>query len=250
MPHAAPASVPAAVVSRPSVPPADGAAARDFAATRARGLAPDGDLCLAQLLCARICHDLIGAAGAIENGVELLADGVDPAEIHELIGLSGRQLSRRLAYYRHAFGMSGRVGAASSLAEARRLAAAYLEDGRVALCWSGNAGADSRLAAAAVRVLLCAILVAVEGMRRGGRLTVAFDHGEVATSFRIVAEGRDAALPDAVRAALAAEAAAEMMTARTAPAYYLGRLVHHLGGSLEVAAGTGAVTLHITFSYP
>src|SRR5512134_1074198 len=104
------------VVPRAPVLDAPGA----LAPTVGRGSDDGVDLRLAQLHCARVCHDLIGAAGAIETGVGLLAEeGADRADICDLIGLSGRQLSRRLAFYRLAFGMTGAAGDTRALAEAK-----------------------------------------------------------------------------------------------------------------------------------
>ncbi len=208
----------------------------------------DGDLRLAQLLCSRLCHDLIGAAGAISNGVELLADeAADNADIHDLIRLSGRQLNRRLAFYRQAFAMSGSQGPASSLEEARRLAVAFLDGGRVTLHWSvdgpGTVGDD--ISAALLRLVLCAVLVASEGLGRGGMISVRIEGGSSGTTVRIDGEGRGADLPSAVRVALDPETAPEAITARTVPAYYLGQLARQLKARVEVVDRDGSFCLRI-----
>lgn len=158
------------------------------------------DIRLAQLLCARVCHDLIGAAGAIETGVDLLAEeGADRADICDLIGLSGRQLNRRLAFYRLAFGMTGSAGDTRPLAEAKRLAAGFLDGGRVSLCWQSEGASvdEGRIGAGETRILLCAILVAAEGLHRGGSLTLRVNRTATATVWSIEAEGRDAAIAEA-----------------------------------------------------
>jgi histidine phosphotransferase ChpT len=38
------------------------------------------DLRIIQLLCSRLCHDLVGPVGAINNGVELIGDAPDMLE--------------------------------------------------------------------------------------------------------------------------------------------------------------------------
>lgn len=207
------------------------------------------DLRLAQLLCARVCHDLIGAAGAIETGVDLLAeDGADRADICDLIGLSGRQLARRLAFYRLAFGMTGRAGDTRPLAEAKRLADGFLDGGRVALRWriDGEAARNGALGADETRLLLCAILVAGEGLLRGGTLSVGLERGRTATTLVIDAEGRDAAIGEAVRAALAGGGAGpDAVTARTVPAYYLGLQLRALAAHLDLDQGSEGFRLRI-----
>lgn len=206
------------------------------------------DLRLAQLLCARVCHDLIGAAGAIETGVDLLAqEGADRADICDLIGLSGRQLSRRLAFYRLAFGMTGAAGDTRALAEAKRLAMGYLDGGRVTLCWQPgeDTGEAGRIGAGESRILLCAILVAAEGLPRGGSLTLRVERTAAATVWSIEATGRDAAIADGAGNALSGEAGPDVVTARTVPAYYLGLQLRALAAKLCVTQAAGGFCVRI-----
>lgn len=210
---------------------------------------PGMDLRLAQLLCARVCHDLIGAAGAIQTGLELLAeDGADQADIFDLIGLSGRQLNRRLAFYRLAFGMSGQSRDSRALGEARRLAEGFLEGGRVSLRWEVDAAAvgDGRLGDHETRLLLCTILVAAEGLPRGGELVVSLRRSDTAACLVVRAEGATAAIPDAVAAALSGSAGLEAVTARTVPAYYLGLQTRSRAALLEVREEEAGFSLGIT----
>lgn len=208
-----------------------------------------GDLRLAQLLCSRLCHDLIGAAGAISNGIELLDDeAADTADIHDLLGLSGRQLNRRLAFYRHAFAMDGSHTAAS-FAEARRLASDFLTDTRIVLNWSESGIQDGRagggVSTVVVRMALCTILIAAEGLPRGGTLSVRIAARPAGTTLTVEGEGRDAALPQAVRTALSPPSAADAMTARTVPAYYLSQLARESAMHIDVQAHDGGFTLRI-----
>src|SRR3546814_10576584 len=71
---------------------------------------PAEDLDLVALICSRLCHDLAGSIGAVNNGIELLAEETDPATRDEAIGLiamSGGDAARRLAFFRQALGASG-----------------------------------------------------------------------------------------------------------------------------------------------
>ncbi|MSP89576.1 MAG: hypothetical protein EXQ92_12320 [Alphaproteobacteria bacterium] len=73
-----------------------------------------------ELLMSRVCHDLISPVGAVVNGVELIEDGgadmTDDAMA--LIAKSARQASRRLQFFRMAYGAAG-SGGDRSLADAR-----------------------------------------------------------------------------------------------------------------------------------
>lgn len=209
------------------------------------------DLRLAQLMCSRVCHDLIGAAGALESGIELLeGNPSDAAEIHDLIGLSGRQLNRRLAFYRLAFGFAGGAGAdaGGSLADARRVSAGLIDNSRVVLHWTDRnaAAAAGRCSAALVRLLLCAVLIASDALFRGGELRVAIDGGGNSQRFTIDAAGRAARIAEPVIDALAPDARLAAITARTVHAYYLGRLIGHLAARLDITQTTDGFSLSLT----
>ncbi|MBE0532481.1 MAG: hypothetical protein IH626_16775, partial [Rhodospirillales bacterium] len=80
------------------------------------------DLRVAQLLCSRVCHDLIGPVGAVASGIELMGeDGSMAEDAMALIVKSSAQASRRLAFFRTAFGLGGATGP-RAVAEARDLA--------------------------------------------------------------------------------------------------------------------------------
>lgn len=240
------------VLPFPAAPLPPGAASDRAAASPladGRGGEAAADLRLAQLLCARVCHDLIGAAGAIETGVDLLAeDGADQADICDLIGLSGRQLNRRLAFYRLAFGMTGRAGDTRAVAEARRLAEGFLEGGRVTLRWhvdGETAAQDGRIGADETRLLLCAIMVAAEGLRRGGVLGVRLERRDSGTMLVLDGEGRDATVADAAGVALSGGKGLDAVTARTVPAYYLGLQLRSMAADFGVEQGAGGFSLRI-----
>ena len=97
------------------------------------------DTRVSALLCARLCHELIGPITAINNGTELLADEdrdfADDAV--ELIGIGARQAADRLLFYRFAYGFSG--GAAIGT-QPRDLAARLFGGSRIS-CEYGESAA-------------------------------------------------------------------------------------------------------------
>jgi len=116
---------------------------------------------------ARICHDFVGAVGAVSNGVELLSEGgqsADP-EILALISSSARTASRRLQYFRTAFGTGSALSAVRPLDGARSLAASFLEEGKVELDWP-EPGSAAEAATSAVREAAEAVAAIVAGERR------------------------------------------------------------------------------------
>ena len=91
---------------------------------------------LVALICSRLCHDLAGSIGAVNNGVELLAEETDPGMREEAIGLiaqSANDAARRLAFFRLALGASGGVQDPMALGEISRVAQSYFAGGRLNL---------------------------------------------------------------------------------------------------------------------
>src|SRR5258708_19826022 len=95
------------------------------------------DLQFAELMAARLCHDLVGPIGAVANGVELLTDGGSgDAEVTGLIAVSARQATRRLQWFRVAFGSASGLPTSAMFGETRRLAQGLFEGGRGTLDWA------------------------------------------------------------------------------------------------------------------
>jgi histidine phosphotransferase ChpT len=70
---------------------------------------PKIELRVLELLCSRLCHDLISPVMAVNNGIELLADdeGDMGADIRDLLTLSAGSAAARLQFYRIAYGLGG-----------------------------------------------------------------------------------------------------------------------------------------------
>ena len=71
------------------------------------------ELDLAALLCSRLCHDMLSPVGALNNGLELMADEKDPAmrqRCLELMEQSARVSANKLKFFRLAYGAAGGFG--------------------------------------------------------------------------------------------------------------------------------------------
>ncbi|MFZ1415217.1 MAG: histidine phosphotransferase family protein [Defluviicoccus sp.] len=199
--------------------------------------APD-DVQLAQMLCARLCHDLMGPAGAITIGLEFLSDGkAETDETLELIAASARQVRARLTFFRTAFAMASAERAAG-LAEARSLIEAFLHGSRVALEWhtcerSLN-GAPHLDSADLARLLLCLVLVAREWLPRGGTLAIDVHERRGRGQLRVAVRGAGARVADTVQTLLSGAATEAAPGVRSIHAYYLRRLLDGLDLALAL----------------
>ncbi len=193
------------------------------------------DLWLGELLAARLCHDLVGPVGAIANGVELLAEGgarADP-EVVTLIGDSARRASRRLQFFRVAFGTAS--VATSGLREARKLAHGLVEgEDKLTLDWSeANDAAGDTAGRCGVKLSLLHVLLAADTLPRGGKIVVRTLATPPGLRLSVVASGPQARLADEVRAMLAGEGRPEDAAPKTVPALFAWRLARSFGGQIS-----------------
>jgi histidine phosphotransferase ChpT len=186
----------------------------------------DLDIRVVELLCSRLCHELVSPVGAINNGVELIEEmGAEMAD--EAIGLiahSADQASRRLRLLRLAYGTSG--SDKSGLAEAAQAAEGYFAGSKIKLEWlPGRLEQAGRLHPGSGKVLLNLVILAEEALAYGGRIVVepASDGSPV-----VAAVGRNAGLKDETAQALADDIAIENLTPRTVHAYVTGCFARHL----------------------
>ena len=105
---------------------------------------------LASLLCSRLCHDLLSPVGALNNGIELLADEQDPEmreRCLELLAESARASANKLKFFRLAFGAGGGFGDEIDTREAKTaLEGLYGAEKRIELGWmvAGDQPAQGR----------------------------------------------------------------------------------------------------------
>ncbi|MEL6279862.1 MAG: histidine phosphotransferase family protein [Pseudomonadota bacterium] len=209
--------------------------ARNLGSSEQRGRRIEiDDLALASLLSSRICHDLIGPVAALNNGVEIIEDGVDDdmrGHAFQLIGESARLASAKLQFYRMAFGAGGALADSMNIDELKDLTTGFLEGGRVTLEWTrGESALDRTLA----KLLMNLVLIGIETLPRGGSVRVgAMKKG--ATNLIVVAEGRNATLSDRSRDLLRSGIVEDALQPKEAPLL----LTHRLAKSLRAELSFG-----------
>ncbi len=208
------------------------------------------DLRVAELLCSRLCHELVNPIGAVANGVELVGelDGRADPEALALIGESARVAGARLQFYRLAYGLAVGSRADLTLAEAAALAESVVARGRVRLDWPKEGGEGERgLGPRAVKLLLNLLVLAGEALPRGGRVALALTPGGAEIEAAISAEGEQAGLDVETLKAFKGEAAIDTLSARAAHAYFTGRVSARVGLPVAVVESPGVVTFRFKF---
>jgi histidine phosphotransferase ChpT len=190
----------------------------------------------ASLLCSRLCHDLLSPVGALNNGIELLADEHDPdmrARCLDLLGESARASANKLKFFRLAFGAAGGFGDEVDTREARvAIEGLFGGDGRIQLGWMVD---DPTMSKSGLKVLLNLVLIAGDALVRGGRLDVGAERHEAGLDIVVRAEGPRIVLDPELKRALLGESNEEAIAPRAAAAWLAHCLVSEGGGEIQVA---------------
>lgn len=161
-----------------------------------------------ELMASKICHDLISPIGAVNNGVEFLEEmGADAGEeVTQLIAFSALQASAKLRAYRLAFGAGG-ADTSIKPEEVHEIFSAYIGgDNKVTLDWDALAAlGPSERPSGFCKILMCVLLMATEGLPKGGTITVGAEGDDVLIS----ASGEDAGLKPLTVEALSGEMLAD-----------------------------------------
>ncbi len=190
---------------------------------------------LAALLCARVCHDLVGPVGAMETGLDLLNDE-DNADMHEdaieLMKVGALQASAKLKFLRIAFGAGGSAPAVLPSSELEALVRGVFPDGKVKIHWQTLANGFDKPAA---RVLLNLVMLAMQTIPRGGTLTVKGENTDNNCDVDILATGPKARLDSTMVRTLAGGAPEEGFDGRSVQPFYTGMIAREAKGRIHAA---------------
>lgn len=152
---------------------------------------------LAEILCARLCHDLSGSIGTLTSSLEIIAEGgEDAAEALEIAQEAARGLQARLRYARASWAPAGLelnvtelLEFAASMPQARKLTL-HSDD------LHGPFGAEM------ARALLNLLQLAAEALPRGGNIRLS---GSERNGVMVTIDGVHAAWPAVLDVALKSE---------------------------------------------
>ena len=199
----------------------------------------------ASLLCSRLCHDLLSPVGALNNGVELLADEHDPEmrqRCLELLAESAKASANKLKFFRLAFGAAGGFGDNVDTREAQAAIEGLFGDNhRVTVGWLIE---NPVLPKHAIKVLLNLALIGGDALARGGQLDIGAEANDGSVEIVVRASGPRIVLDQELRSALTGGAnVGANVTPRAAAAYLVQQLVAQGGGELQVSPPDAEVLL-------
>jgi len=173
--------------------------------------------------------------GALNNGIELLADETDPdmrEKCLELLADSARASANKLKFFRLAFGAAGGFGEEIDTLEAQTaLEGLYGSERRIELSWLVS---SDKLPKDAVKLLLNLAMLAGDALVRGGRLDVGAERHDGGLELAVRAEGPRIMLDPALRETLA-KGGDGPIEPRAAGAWLAHQLVADAGGSVQLS---------------
>jgi len=207
---------------------------------------------LIDMLLSRLFHDLISPVSATVNGAELISDlGGSGAELEKealaLIGISARQASERLSFFRVAFGGAG-SNSDHSLADGAKLVAPYLKARKID--FSIDCPVDPKLvhpAPGGIKVILGLVSFLCECLPRGGGISL-HSPGELGQHFVLSADGEGANVPADVRAALELDLPPSELTSKSVVAHVAAVNAHRFGYRCAVEEEIGRVKVDVNFT--
>jgi histidine phosphotransferase ChpT len=180
------------------------------------------DLELAALISSKICHDLIGPVGNINNGLEILDEEEDPQSrtyALDVIRNVTETASARLQFARFAYGATDSAGAKIDLATCEELSRGLIGKGKHKLVWHGLKG---QIAKDKAKLLLNLVAAAPTAVPRGGEIEVEIAGTFAQPGFVIRCHGTSARPPQYLAEFVNGPAPA--ITAMNIQAYYTVRL--------------------------
>lgn len=198
---------------------------------------------LAELLCTRLCHDITGPIGAVNNGAEFLEEeGFSMNEdAMKLITDSAREAVSRLQFYRQAYGVLKETGDAP-LSEKKTLVEAFLRQTRITLDWpdTHTDASEVALSQGFSKLLINMVILVNAALIKGGTLSVRLEKSGVdGKQVRLRGEGESVKADEHVLAALRNYLPVEQVTPKSVQAVFTQQLADYLGIALSIDYGPG-----------
>ncbi len=204
------------------------------------------DFRVMQLMCSRLCHDLVGTAGAINAAVELIDDeggGVIDRDVADLLSRSAAESSRKLAYFRDAFGLGGNTDTQIEFPYIRAQVEGLMGGGKVSFKWNGDA--TTALPNTTAKLVYLMALLSFEALPRGGLVSFHIQPFSEGLGVACEAEGTGAVLRDNIVSALLGKTTVEELSSREIHAFYAHGLAQSVGAMIEFGTGESLINFAV-----
>lgn len=210
---------------------------------------------MAELLCTRLCHDLTGPIGAVNNGAEFLSEeGFDlQNQAVDLIVSSAFSAVSRLQFYRMAYGNVKAHGEAN-LAERQKLAEDFFAGSKIELDWpeTHTDAANVSVSLKMARIIFNLLIIASSALIRGGVVSVRIaksDSGEKIIT--VGAKGQNIKIDEVLEKIFfdnSCQSSDCEMDAKNVQIHLTKQFVDELGARVSLKSGAEELVLQVTQS--
>lgn len=196
------------------------------------------ELRMAELLCTRLCHDLTGPIGAVNNGAEFLAEeGTNmQSQAVDLITSSAFSAVSRLQFYRFAYG-NVKEGGEVNLADKQKLTKDFFIGSKIVLDWpdtdteASGVSVSPRMA----RLIFNLLIVASGALMRGGDIAVRVGKDAAGSQIiTITVKGSHIKWDDSIGAILQNGSPDDAIDAKNVQMQLTHRFIKELGATLAI----------------
>ncbi len=205
---------------------------------------------MAELLCTRLCHDLTGPIGAVNNGAEFLKEeGFDmQSQAVDLIVSSAFSAVSRLQFYRMAYGNVKDHGEAN-LSEKQKIAEDFFAGSKIILDWpethTDAAGVSISLKMA--RVIYNLLIIASGALIRGGEISVRLQKDDQSRKIITVsAKGTNLKWESEVEKIFSGESFSGEVTTKNVQLHLTRQYADDLRATIEWRVGADELVLQVT----
>ena len=198
------------------------------------------DLKFAQMLCSRLCHDLITPVGAINSGFEILQDCTadDRQSLLELTKNSAETATRRLTFYRAAYGYSG-IDTSSKYLSVKKLMQDFLTPIKIDLKWDNYERCHQNTTLINdinlwSKVLVNSVLLGAESLPYGGKIRITYEHDDKDFKFLFETEGKFMGIRPEILSALQNKLQPKDYTPQVIHSILLLKLIQELKANLNL----------------
>lgn len=201
---------------------------------------------LAAMLCSRVCHDLINPVGAVNNGLQTLADPEQAAMADfakEMVANAAQQAQAKLEFARLAFGASSTAGTEFDTRECERVARILFAVEKAELEWQIE---PMFLPKNKAKMLMNMLLIGAASVPRGGVVTASVA-GDAGSEVITISSTGDPELKQKVLMPMGVEellhgTPEEGVDARGIQPFYTGLLARMTNMSLDISLNDGVFT--------
>lgn len=198
---------------------------------------------LAAYIASRVCHDIVSPASSVSSAIDLL-DEPNDAEMREqansLLRDGAAKVEARLKFLRYAFGSMGLADGAADIHEAKSVTEKFVASHKPSVEFDIE---TDHLSYSHVRLMMNAVMLAMESLPRGGVITVRIRNEAAGMEISATAKGMRAVMKPDTRSILDGGEPAEGWSAQGIQPLFARMIGDSLGATFSYNEADESVTI-------